>query len=103
MSTLLPICQSCSNFSPAIDKWMKYAILSNVYLLSMDILAYFKLSEHPFRIGPDPRYLYFSDQVKESIAKCEFMAQERIGPIYLYGPIGSGKTSIMRRLYERLT
>src|SRR5436305_14650182 len=31
------------------------------------------------------------------------MAQERIGPIYLYGPIGTGKTSIMRRLYERLT
>src|SRR5690348_6705716 len=35
-------------------------------------------------------------------AKCEFMAKERIGPIYIYGPIGSGKTSILRRIYDRL-
>src|SRR5690348_10733012 len=68
----------------------------------MDILSYFRLNEQPFRIGPDPRYLYFSDQVKEAIAKCEYMAQERIGPVYIYGPIGSGKTSILRRLYDRL-
>jgi general secretion pathway protein A len=68
----------------------------------MDILSYFHLSEHPFRISPDPRYLYFSEQVKEAISKCEFMARERIGPIYMWGPIGSGKTSLLRRLYERL-
>jgi general secretion pathway protein A len=68
----------------------------------MDTLAYFHLTEHPFRLGPDPRYLFFSEQVKEAIAKCEYMAQERIGPVYLYGPIGSGKTSILRRLYGRL-
>src|SRR5260221_803247 len=69
----------------------------------MDTLAYFQLNEQPFRLGPDPRYLFFSDQVKEAISKCEYMAQERIGPIYLYGPIGSGKTSILRRLYDRLS
>src|SRR5215210_7889123 len=69
----------------------------------MDILSYFSLNESPFRIGPDPRFLYFSDQVKEALAKCEYMAKERIGPIYIYGPIGSGKTSILRRLYEILS
>jgi general secretion pathway protein A len=31
------------------------------------------------------------------------MAKERIGPIYLYGPNGSGKTSLLRRLYDRLS
>ena len=66
----------------------------------MDVLKYFDLNEHPFRIGPDPRFLYYSEQVKEAIAKCEFMARERIGPIYIYGPIGSGKTSLLRRLYS---
>ena len=30
------------------------------------------------------------------------MTHERIGLLYMYGPIGSGKTSIMRRLYEQL-
>src|SRR5712692_9620876 len=69
----------------------------------MDILKRFGLSEHPFKIGPDPRFLYLSDQVKEAIAKCEYMAKERIGPIYIYGPIGSGKTSLLRRLHERLS
>jgi general secretion pathway protein A len=69
----------------------------------MNILSYFGLNEHPFRLGPDPRYLFYSDQVKEAIAKCEYMARERIGPIYLYGPIGSGKTSILRRLNDQLS
>lgn len=70
----------------------------------MDIvLEYFQLNEHPFRIGPDPRFLYFTDQVKLAISKSQYMAQERVGPIYIYGPIGSGKTSILRRLYEQLS
>ena len=69
----------------------------------MDILDYFHLNEHPFRIGPDPRYLYLSEQVKDALAKCEYMARERVGPIYISGPIGSGKTSILRRLHERLS
>src|SRR5437762_13513391 len=67
------------------------------------ILKYFGLNEHPFISTPDPRFLYFSSQVKEALAKCEFMARDRIGPIYMYGPIGSGKTSLVRRLQEKLS
>lgn len=68
----------------------------------MDVLEYFELKEQPFRIGPDPRFLYLSDQVQETLAKCEYMARERIGPLYISGPVGGGKTSILRRLYEKL-
>jgi general secretion pathway protein A len=67
------------------------------------IIKYFALNEHPFLTSPDPRYLYFSSQVKEALAKCEFMARDRIGPIYMYGPIGSGKTSLVRRLQEKFS
>lgn len=67
------------------------------------IIKYFGLNEHPFLSSPDPRFLYFSSQVKEALAKCEFMARNRIGPIYMYGPIGSGKTSLVRRLREKLS
>jgi general secretion pathway protein A len=67
------------------------------------IIKYFGLSEHPFMSSPDPRFLYFSSQVKEALAKCEFMARDRVGPIYMYGPIGSGKTSLVRRLLEKLS
>src|SRR3954469_21743569 len=69
----------------------------------MTVLEYFGLNEQPFRLGPDPRYLFYSAQVKEAIANCEYMARDRVGPIYMYGPIGSGKTSILRRLNERLS
>jgi general secretion pathway protein A len=67
------------------------------------IIKYFELNEHPFLTSPDPRFLYFSSQAKEALAKCEFMARDRIGPIYMYGPIGSGKTSLVRRLQEKLS
>jgi general secretion pathway protein A len=67
------------------------------------ITKYFALNEHPFIPGPDPRYLYFSSQVKEAMAKCEFMARDRIGPIYMYGPVGSGKTSLVRTLHEKFS
>src|SRR5437868_8282129 len=67
------------------------------------ILKYFGFNEHPFMSSPDPRFLYFSSQVKEALAKCEFMARDRVGPIYMYGPIGSGKTSLVRRLQEKLS
>src|SRR5436853_4788321 len=67
------------------------------------IMKYFGLNEHPFISTPDPRFLYFSSQVKEALAKCEFMARDRIGPIYMYGPIGSGKTSLVRRLQDKLS
>src|SRR5947209_9646834 len=67
------------------------------------IIKYFGFNEHPFISNPDPRFLYFSSQFKEALAKCEFMARDRIGPIYLYGPIGSGKTSLVRRLLEKLS
>src|SRR5437016_12264990 len=67
------------------------------------IMKYFGLNEHPFISTPDPRFLYFSSQVKEALAKCEFMARDRIGPIYMYGPLGSGKASLVRRLQEKLS
>src|SRR5205823_7646737 len=67
------------------------------------IIHYFGLKEHPFMTSPDPRFLYFSSQVKEALAKCEFMARDRIGPMYMAGPIGAGKTSIVRRLQEKLS
>ena len=68
----------------------------------MDPLGYFGLNELPFCIGPDARFLYYSAQVREALAKCEYMAHERIGPLYIYDPIGSGKTSIIRRLHQLL-
>src|SRR6266702_4432731 len=69
----------------------------------MDILEYFRLNEEPFRLSPSPRFLFLNDQVKQATAKVEYMTKHRTAPMYMYGSIGSGKTSILRRLYEGLS
>jgi general secretion pathway protein A len=68
----------------------------------MTILEYFSLKEEPFRISPNPRFLFLNEQVKEASAKVSYMTKHRTAPLYMYGAIGSGKTSILRRLYEEL-
>lgn len=69
----------------------------------MGILEYFRLDEEPFRLSPSPRFLYLNDQVKQASAKVQYMTTHRTAPLYIYGAIGSGKTSILRRLYEELS
>src|SRR3989440_8046001 len=69
----------------------------------MDVLSYFRLDEEPFRLSPSPRFLYLNDQVKQATAKVAFMTKHRTAPLYMYGSIGSGKTSILRRLYEEFS
>src|SRR5437016_14470316 len=69
----------------------------------MDVMIYFRLDEEPFRLSPSPRFLYLNDQVKQATAKVAFMTKHRTAPLYIYGAIGSGKTSILRRLYEELS
>jgi general secretion pathway protein A len=66
----------------------------------MEVYEYFGYNEDPFKVTPDQRFLYMSEQVKEAIGKCEYMASKRVGPIYMYGPMGMGKTTILRRLNE---
>jgi general secretion pathway protein A len=91
--------QSSANLNSLLDKLEK--LIDTDY---MDvILDYFQLNEHPYRISPDPRFLFFTDQVKLALSKSQYMAQERVGPLYIYGPIGSGKTTILRRLHEQLS
>ena len=61
---------------------------------------YFGLSETPFKILPDPRFLWYSDQHKEAKAKIEFHLSQKDGPVYLSAAVGLGKTSIAQRLRD---
>ena len=63
---------------------------------------YFGLSETPFKIIPDPRFLWYSDQHKEAKAKIEFHLSQKDGPVYLSAEVGMGKTSIAQRLRDEL-
>lgn len=65
-------------------------------------LSHFGLKEFPFRSSPDSRFLYLSDQVNETLQKCLYMIENRIGPLYVSGPIGTGKTTLANRLQSQL-
>jgi len=64
--------------------------------------AYFNLKERPFSISQDPRFFYLTSQHKEALTNCQYMITNRVGPVYVHGDVGTGKTTIARRLYQQL-
>jgi len=61
-------------------------------------LTFFGLSEKPFAITPDPRYLYLSERHAEALAHLMYGINEAGGFVQLTGEIGTGKTTIVRSL-----
>jgi len=64
--------------------------------------AYFGLREKPFTIAPDPRYLYMSAQHQEALAHLLYGLQCDGGFVLLTGEVGTGKTTVCRRLLNEL-
>ncbi len=63
---------------------------------------FFGLSEKPFAITPDPRYLYLSERHAEALAHLLYGINEAGGFIQLTGEVGTGKTTIVRTLLSRV-
>jgi general secretion pathway protein A len=63
---------------------------------------YFGLSERPFSLAPDPRYLYLSDVHREALAHLLYGIGEGGSFVQLTGEVGTGKTTVCRALLEQL-
>jgi len=63
---------------------------------------HFGLKENPFRILPDPRFLWYSEQHLEAKEKILYHLNQSAGPILLKADVGMGKTTIARRIAEEL-
>lgn len=63
---------------------------------------YFGLSEPPFSIAPDPRFLFMSEQHREALAHLLYGISSNGGFILLTGEVGTGKTTVSRCLLEQL-
>ncbi len=63
---------------------------------------YFRFSDIPFSIAPDPRYLYLSDQHKDALAHLLYGVGEHGGFVLLTGEVGTGKTTICRCLLQQI-
>src|ERR1700735_1910407 len=64
--------------------------------------SFFGLTEKPFSITPDPRYLYLSERHAEALAHLLYGINESGGFIQLTGEVGTGKTTIVRTLLSRV-
>lgn len=63
---------------------------------------FFGLKESPFRVNPDPRYLYLTNEIEEALAGLMHGIKERQGFVTLIGEVGTGKTTLVNRLLDGL-
>jgi type II secretory pathway predicted ATPase ExeA len=64
--------------------------------------AYWELKEKPFENTPDPRFIYYSKQHKEAIARLLYVIREHKGAALLTGEYGCGKTLLTRVIWHEL-
>lgn len=67
---------------------------------TMRLIERYGLTEAPFSLSPDPRYLYMTPQHTRALAHLRFTIDDRAGLAVLYGDVGHGKSTIVRRLYD---
>jgi general secretion pathway protein A len=64
--------------------------------------SYWGLTEPPFSLTPDPRFLYMSRGHEDSLMMLHYAVTRNKGAAMLSGDIGLGKTTISRKLLELL-
>ena len=73
-----------------------------MYDLSAGLRKYFGLRDDPFSVSPDPRFLYSTPATDEAFASLVYGVQKRKGFILLTGEVGTGKTTLLNKLLDRL-
>ncbi|MBN2298780.1 MAG: AAA family ATPase [Deltaproteobacteria bacterium] len=63
---------------------------------------YFGLSENPFNLTPDPKFLYLSKVHQEALSHLQYGIEQRKGFVLITGEVGAGKTTICRSLLAML-
>ncbi|HEY5734505.1 MAG TPA: AAA family ATPase, partial [Gammaproteobacteria bacterium] len=64
--------------------------------------SFYKFKEKPFSLLPDPAFLYLGKQHSNAFATLEYGIMEQLGITVITGEIGSGKTSLVRHLLNKL-
>ncbi len=60
--------------------------------------SFFGLNDLPFRLTPDPRYLFMSAKHREAFAHLLYGVNEGSGFVAVTGEVGAGKTTLIRAL-----
>ena len=65
-------------------------------------LSFYKLSERPFNISTDPRFLWCGEKHQEALANLKYGLLDANGYVVLTGDVGTGKTTLVNALIETL-
>ena len=63
---------------------------------------FYGLREQPFSLLPNPRFMYLYLPRQKTRAKLLYFLKGRTASLYLYGPVGSGKTSLLRLIAQEV-
>ena len=63
---------------------------------------FYGLKELPFALTPDPRFIYFTPSHTEAMANLHYGVESGKGLIVVTGEVGTGKTTILRWMMQRL-
>lgn len=64
--------------------------------------SFFGLSENPFNLTPDPKFLFLSEVHREALSHLQYGVEKRKGFVLITGEVGAGKTTICRSLMAML-
>jgi general secretion pathway protein A len=64
--------------------------------------SFYGLKENPFKVTPDPKFLYLGENHKEALAQLLYGVKESKGFIVITGEVGAGKTTLLYSLLERI-
>jgi len=62
--------------------------------------GFYGLTDHPFRLTPDPAYICLTAQHQEALSGLLYSIRTRLGLTVLIGEAGTGKTTLLRTLTD---
>jgi general secretion pathway protein A len=65
-------------------------------------LAHYNLKEKPFKISTDPKFIWLGENHREGISVLEYGVLDHKGFLLITGDVGTGKTTLINMLLERL-
>jgi general secretion pathway protein A len=63
---------------------------------------FYGLRENPFDVTPNPEYIYLGEHHREALAQLLYGVREKKGFIVITGEVGTGKTTLIRYLLDKL-
>src|SRR3954471_6287864 len=70
--------------------------------MKLPYLAHFDLIDEPYSTSLNPRYLYISPTHNLALEKTKWTISAKRGLAFVFGPVGTGKTTLARELAMRM-